>query len=243
MSIDEHHRRPLAKLLANEIADDFQLFIATHDDLWHRHLRSSGVINSRQAVQFSGWSIEDGPQMVDRPEMEWETISELLSEGNTSMAAHQTRRIAEWYLREACDRLDGKVPFKPNSKWNLGDFKNGVVSRYKELVKQAKAAEDSWGRNTDHLSAIEEELKDISQRVDQDGRVLNPNVHYNEGESPFADCTAAELEPAVEAYRDLYELLWCGTCDSCISVAKEGIKATNVSCNCSETNMNLKKKT
>lgn len=242
MSIDEHHRRPLANLLATEIAEDFQVFITTHDDLWHRHLRSSGVINSSQAVQFSGWNIEDGPQTLDRPEMEWETIAELLEEGNTSMAAHQTRRMAEWYLREACDRLDGKVPFKANSKWNLGDFKNGVVSRYKDLVKQAIAAEDSWGRDIDHLQAIEDELKDIGQRIDEDGRALNPNVHYNEDESAFANCTAAELEPAVKAYRDLYELLWCDSCNSCISVAKEGLNEVNVSCNCSETNMNLEKK-
>ncbi len=118
-----------------------------------------------------------------------------------------------------------------------------VVYRYKDLLNQAKAVENSWGRDTDHLEAIEEELKDISQRVDRDGRILNPNVHYNEGENAFTDCTAAELEPAVEAYRDLYELLWCDTYDSCISVAKEGFKTTNVRCNCSETNINLKKNT
>lgn len=242
MSIDEHHRRPLANLLASEIADDFQLFITTHDDLWHRHLRSSGVVSSSQAIQFSGWSINDGPQMLDRPEMEWETISELLDEGNTSMAAHQTRRMAEWYLREACDRLDGKVPFKANSKWTLGDFKNGVVSRYKRLVRKAKVAEESWGREIDHLEALEDEITDLGERIDHDGRALNPNVHYNEDQSAFANCTAEELKPAVEAYRDLYDLLWCGTCHSCISVAKEGLKDVNVSCNCSDTNMNLKKK-
>lgn len=243
MSIDENHRRPLANLLATEIADDFQVFITTHDDLWHRHLRSSGVVSASQAVQFSGWSIGEGPKTLDRPEMEWETISDLLDEGNTSMAAHQTRRMAEWYLREACDRIDGKVPFKANSEWNLGDFKTGVISRYKELIGKAKAAENSWGRDTDHLSEIEEELKDIGRRIDEDGAALNPNVHYNEDESAFAHCTPAELEPAIEAYRDLYDLLWCDNCGSCITVSKEELEATSVSCNCSEISMNLQKKT
>lgn len=242
MSIDENHRRPLANLLATEIAQEFQVFITTHDDLWHRHLRSSGVVNSSQAIQFSGWSIEDGPQTLDRPEMEWETIAELLDEGNTSMAAHQTRRMAEWYLREACDRLDGKVPFKANSKWNLGDFKNGVLSRYKDLVRKAKAAEESWGRDIGHLEELEVELRDVGERIDHDGQALNPNVHYNESESEFAHCTPEELKPAIEAYRDLYRLLWCETCDSCISVVKEGFEDTNLRCNCSETNINLKKK-
>lgn len=242
MSIDAEHRRPLANLMATDIADEYQMFITTHDDLWHRHLRSAGVVNSSNAVQFSGWNIESGPQTLDRPEMEWETISELLDEGNTSMAAHQTRRMAEWFLREACHRLDGKVPFKANSEWNLGDFKDGVLSRYKDLIGKAKAAEDSWNRGIDHLEELENRTKDIARRVDEDGAALNPNVHWNEAESAFANCTASELEPAVAAYRDLYQLLWCDTCDSCVRVVTEGSSDVNVRCSCNKTNINLRGK-
>ncbi len=242
MSIDADHRRSLANLMADEISDDYQLFITTHDDLWHRHLRSAGVIRSSDAVQFSGWDIESGPHTVHRPEMEWETIDELLNEGNTSMAAHQTRRMAEWFLREACDRLDGKVTFKANSEWNLGDFKNGTVARYKDLISKSKAAGNSWNRDIDHLKELEENVKDITRRIDEDGAALNPNVHWNETESAFANCTAEELKPAVTAYHDLYQSLWCDTCNSCVRVVKEGIRDVSVRCNCSETNMNLKKK-
>lgn len=241
MSIDAAHRRPLAKLLGSEISDEYQLIIATHDDLWHRHLRSSGVVSSSNAVQFSGWSIDSGPKTLDRPEMEWESIEAELESGNTSIAAHQTRRMAEWYLREACDRLDGKVPFKSDSRWTLGDFKNGTVSRYTTLLKKSKAAENSWGRTTNHIASIEEEAKDIISRMDEFGTALNPNVHWNETESEFAHCTPEELRPAVEAYREFYDLLWCEDCESCLRTVKEGHRPVSLRCNCSKTDLNLKK--
>lgn len=243
MSIDADHRRPLAKLLASDLADDYQLFVTTHDDLWHRHLRSSGVVTSSNAVQLSGWNIEDGPMTHARPEMEWETVEAELDNGNISIAAHQTRRMAEWFLREACDGLDGKVPFQSDSKWTLGDFKKGVTSRYKELLRKSKAAEDSWDRDVSHIEELDDEATDIIERIDEYGPALNPNVHWNETESAFAHCSAEELRPAVEAYRDLYELLWCDDCGSCIYVATECNSAVSLRCNCSNIDVNLRKST
>lgn len=245
MSIDADHRRPLARLMASELAEDNQLFITTHDDLWHRHLRASGVVTSNNAIQFSGWDIEEGPKVLDRPEMEWQTIEAELEAGNISIAAHQTRRMAEWFLREACDRLDGKVPFKANSRWTLGDFQGGVISRYKSLARDAKNAADSWGQKerVEYFEEVDDRMTDIADRVSMDGAALNPNVHWNEAESEFAHCTPAELEPAVEAYRDLYEALWCDDCESCISVAQEGHTDVNVRCNCASISWNLRRDT
>lgn len=241
MSIDADHRRPLANLMGSELTQDYQLIIATHDDLWHRHLRSSGVVSSDNAVQLSGWDLESGPQTLGRPEMEWSTIEEELADGNTSIAAHQTRRMAEWFLREACDRLNAKVPFKSNSRWTLGDFQNGAISRYKDLIRTSKAAEQSWGRDISHISELEDEVTDAVERIHEYGSAINPNVHYNEEESAFANCTAEELEPAIEAYRDLYELLWCDQCGSCVYLSKEGHQEDSVRCNCGNTNLNLRK--
>jgi DNA repair exonuclease SbcCD ATPase subunit len=242
MSIDAEHRRPLARLLASEIAsEDCQMFITTHDDLWHRHLRSSGVVNSKNAVQLSGWDIAEGPQTLGRPEMEWETIEAELADGNVSITAHQTRRMAEWFLREACDRLDAKVPFKANSRWTLGDFQQGVISRYKSLVKEAKAAEQSWGRDIDQFEDLDDEMTDIADRIGTYGAALNPNIHWNESDRDFANCTPAELEPAVKVYQDLFDALWCEDCNSCMSVVQEGNSDVSVRCNCAAINWNLKK--
>lgn len=241
MSIDAEHRRPLANLMASELAEDYQLFITTHDDLWHRHLRSSGVVNSDGAVQFSGWDIEEGPDVLARPEMEWVTIEEELEAGNVSIAAHQTRRMAEWFLREACDRLNGKVQFKANSEWNLGDFEQGVVSRYKSLISKAKSSADSWNKEdqVEEFEELDDNMTDIKERISQDGAALNPNVHWNEVDSEYAHCTPEELKPAVEAYRDLYEALWCDECSSCIRVVQDGLTDDTVRCNCTSISWNL----
>jgi DNA repair exonuclease SbcCD ATPase subunit len=241
MSVDAEHRRPLADLLSSELAQDYQMFITTHDDLWHRHLRSSGVVNAANSIQFSGWDIDDGPRTLDRPEMEWETIEAELDAGNISIAAHQTRRMAEWFLREACDRIDGKVPFKADSKWTLGDFQDGVISRYGELLGMAKDAANSWGREEqiEKFNELDEQRGVIATRIQEDGAALNPNVHWNEEESEFAHCTPAELELAVEAYKDFYELLWCSECGSCIKVVQDGNSDIGVQCACNAISWNL----
>ncbi|GAB6860210.1 AAA family ATPase [Haloplanus litoreus] len=241
MSIDAEHRRPLADLMGSELTEDYQLIVATHDDLWHRHLRSSGVVSSSNAIQLSGWDIEEGPQTHGRPEMEWDTIESELENGNTSIAAHQTRRMAEWYLREACDRLNAKVPFKSNSRWTLGDFQSGAISRYKELLRASKAAEQSWGGDTSHISELEDEATEVVDRIYEYGGAINPNVHYNEDESTFASCTPKELQPAVDAYRDFYELLWCDECGACVYISMDGQQEDSLRCNCGQLDLNLRK--
>jgi hypothetical protein len=241
MSIDAEHRRPLADLMGSELTDDYQLLVATHDDLWHRHLRSSGVVNSSNAIQLSGWDIEEGPQTYGRPEMEWGTIESELENRNTSIAAHQTRRMAEWFLREACDRLNAKVPFKSNSRWTLGDFQSGAISRYKELLRASKDAEQSWGRDASHISELEDEVTGVVERIHEFGSAINPNVHYNEDESTFASCTSEELRPAVDAYRDLYELLWCDECGACVYITMDGNQKDSLRCNCGHFDLNLRK--
>ncbi|WP_137285470.1 hypothetical protein [Halorussus salinisoli] len=175
--------------------------------------------------------------------MEWETIQEELDAGNVSIAAHQTRRMAEWFLREASDCLNAKVPFKANSRWILGDFYQGVVSRYKSLVKDAKDAANSWGIEDkfEHFVELDGRMTDINDRVSKDGAALNPNVHWNETESEFAHCTPAELKPAVKAYKDLYNALWCDECGSCLNIVQEGQTDVSMRCNCSTINWNLRK--
>lgn len=241
MSIDAEHRRPLANLMGSELTEDYQLIVATHDDLWHRHLRSSGVVSSSNAIQFSGWDIEEGPQTLGRPEMEWDTIEDELADGNTSIAAHQTRRMAEWFLREACDRLNAKVPFKSNSRWTLGDFQSGAISRYKALLRASKDAEQSWGRDTSHISELEDRATETVERIHEFGPAINPNVHYNEEESIFANCTPKELESAVNAYRDFYELLWCDQCGACVYISVDGHQEDSLRCTCGNMDLNLRK--
>lgn len=241
MSIDNGHRRPLANLLASTLSDEYQLFITTHDDSWHRHLRSEGVVSASNTVQFSGWDLANGPHTHDNPEMEWETIYEYLDADQVSQAAHQTRLMAEWYLKEICDKLDAKVPFKANGKWTMGDFKSAAISRYKELLKRSKSAENSWNRDTTELADLEEHAKDVFERCDRDGSALNPNIHWNDTDTAFADFSGSELRPAVEAYHDLFKLFWCEDCNSSIRLTRKGQNLDSLSCRCKRMDYNLTK--
>lgn len=242
MSIDNGHRRPLAELLASTLNEKYQLFITTHDDSWHRHLRSEGVVSASNTVQLSGWDLANGPHTHENPEMEWGTVYNYLENEQVSQAAHQTRLIAEWYLKEACDNLDAKVPFKSNGKWTMGDFKSAAISRYKELLKRSKAAENSWNRDTSELAALEKHAKDIFERCNQDGSALNPNIHWNEADTPYADYSGDELRPAVEAYHDLFNLFWCENCNSSLRLIRQGEKFDSMSCRCKKMKYNLVKK-
>ena len=242
MSIDNGHRRPLAKLLASELSEEYQLFITTHDDSWHRHLRSEGVVNAKNAIQFSDWDIENGPQTYDRPEMEWQSIEEHLQDDHVSIAAHQTRLMAEWFLKEICDNLAAKVTFKSSGKWTMGDFKMGAVSRYKDLLDQAKKAERSWDRNLTEIDDAIEHAKDVFERIDVDGAALNPNIHWNETDMQFGDYSGDELRSAVEAYRDLFDIFWCKRCGSSLRLLTQGNREESMSCRCKDTSFNLVKK-
>lgn len=239
MSIDSEHRKPLANLLGSEISEEYQLLITTHDDLWHRHLRSAGVVRSSNVIRFVDWNIENGPRTMEQPEMEWETIHELLAEGKVPSAAFQTRRLSEWFLREACDQLDAKVRFDSDSNWTLGDFKAGATSRLSTLLGKAKQAEQSWGNDISHLNDLDDTLSELYPRIDQDGKALNPNIHWNEAESEFAHCSPSELRPAVDAYQELYQVFWCEDCQSVLSLSKEGNTPTAVRCRCQDINWNL----
>lgn len=239
MSIDSEHRKPLANLLGSEISDKYQLIVTTHDDLWHRHLRSAGVVRSGNVTRFVDWDIENGPRTMEQPEMEWETIHDLLDDGKVPSAAFQTRRLSEWFLREACDQLDAKVRFDSDSNWTLGDFKAGATSRLSTLIGKAKQAEQSWGNDITELNKLDESLSELYERLDQDGKALNPNIHWNETESAFSHCSPAELRPAVKAYQELYQVFWCGNCESVLSLSKEGNTPTAIRCRCQDINWNL----
>lgn len=234
MSIDKEHRQDFAELLATEISDNYQLIITTHDELWHRHLRAEGVVTAQNSIQFSDWSLHEGPIIPSHSGPEWDDIDRLLEEGNISGAAHRLHRFAEWFLRESADRLNGRVEFKANSRWTLRDFQSATQSKYKELLKKAKQAEESWGHDISDLSDLDDRRGDIYQRIQATQPAINPNVHYSGDKSMWAGCTRTELEDAISAFRDLYELLWCDNCGACLSVVTEDHEEVRVQCRCGE---------
>ncbi|MFC6764128.1 AAA family ATPase [Natrinema soli] len=230
MSVDAEHRRPLANLLEKEISSDFQILMTTHDELWYRHLKTVGVLSRSSTIKFSSWSLDDGPQIIGRSGDEWDRIEELMDEGDVQAAASRLRHTAEWFLRETCHQLGARVRFKSDSRWTLGDFSDPAMSRFKELLKQSKRAGNSWGNDISDINGLDDKRSDVYTGFHDEMGAVNPNVHFNADE--WATFTIAELQPAVDAFKELYDLFWCSNCNSCLSVVEEGHKEVALKCSC-----------
>ncbi|WGI17888.1 AAA family ATPase [Methanonatronarchaeum sp. AMET-Sl] len=230
MSIDSQHRRDLADLLKEDISENFQLLITTHDKLWYRHLKTKGVVSSKNTVTFSSWSLEEGPIRVDQLSDGWNRIEDLLEDGDVNGAAHRLRYTAEWFLREACDHFNAEVEFKANGRWTLGDFMDPATHKFKDLLKRAKEAEKSWGKDIDDINELDNKRKEIYKSLNIEKGAVNPNVHYNPNE--WANFTVTELKKVVKAFNDLYNLFWCENCGSCLKVSKENYHEEGFSCKC-----------
>lgn len=233
MSVDAEHRRPLAKLLKEEISSDFQIIMTTHDELWYRHLKTVGVLSRNSTIKFSSWSIEDGPQILGRSGDEWDRIDELMDEGDVQAAASRLRHTAEWFLRDVSHQLGARVKFKSDSRWTLGDFTDPGMSRFKELLKQAKRAGSSWDHDISEINELDDRRSEVYTQFQGELGAVNPNVHFNENE--WASFTVAELRPVVGAFRDLYDLFWCSNCNSCVTVIEDGFEESQLKCICGET--------
>jgi hypothetical protein len=227
MSIDSQHRRNIARLLKEKISDRYQIILTTHDRIWDRHLRSEGVISSNNSIEFSTWTIDEGPFILSE-KGDWGRIESLLEDGDVKGAAHRLRHTAEWFLREACYQMEAETIFK--DRWSFGDFINSAMNRYKNLLKKAKNACNSWGESTKKLDKVDETRKKVFEEINNKVGEINPNVHYNADE--WLSYTPEELKAVYIAFKNLYGLFWCDNCSSWIRVFKDGSKEVSVKCRC-----------
>ncbi|HWC14123.1 MAG TPA: AAA family ATPase [Actinomycetota bacterium] len=238
MSVDADHRRALAKLLKSSFPDT-QFIITTHDRTWSNQLRTEGVVTSANTVQFYGWNLETGPRVLYEGDL-WNRIAESLEKEDVPGAAHRLRRGSEEYFQSVCDAIRAPVRFSLAGRHELGDFVPAAMSRYKELIKRGKKAANSWG-STDALTTLEElesTAKQVFARTNAEQWAINDNVHYNS----WMNLEAAEFEPIVEAFQDLYAIFRCTSCGTWIRVATTAGTDTSVKCDCGGVAWNLVEK-
>lgn len=235
MSVDAEHRRRLCAVLATELKDK-QLLITTHDRTWAGQLRTEGVVKHANSVEFYGWSVETGPR-VNREIDLWEQIEKDLDEGNVPGAAAALRRGFEEYLSGVCDALKGRVVFRLDQRYELGDLMHGAMHRYKDLLKKAKKAAESWGNTeqAERLAEIESVANEVFKRINAEQWAVNPNVHYNE----WCNFTKPDFIPVRDAFRDLYDLFRCVKCGSLLRVLSSGVDERTVACYCGAVSWNL----
>jgi hypothetical protein len=160
-------------------------------------------------------------------------IEEDLSKNDVPSAAAKLRRGSEEFFSAVCDSLGGKVQFKLNHRWELGDFLPGAVKQYKELLKQGKQAANSWGNKleVERLQELESTAYQIFARIDSEKWAVNENVHYNN----WTNFTIGDFRPVVEAFSDLFNLFQCPRCCSILHLSTTGTKQpAGVRCKCRE---------
>jgi hypothetical protein len=240
MSVDAGHRREVCKLLKERFPHT-QFILTTHDEVWLRYMKSAGLIGPKAFIQFRTWDVEHGPTEWEDRDI-WEEVKAEISGGDVRAAASLLRHYLEFSGREICHHLRAPVELRGDAQYELGDLLPAAIGRFASLLREGKAAAQSWGK-AEEMKAIEAREAEFRKRVaatEIEKWQVNPAVHYNE----WANFTSEEFTPVVQAYRDLLQSFSCNNahCPGLLYVQPERGTREEVRCACGGTNINLRKK-
>lgn len=235
MSVDADHRRGVCNILASSFPGR-QFLITTHDKTWATQLRSEGVVDSKRTMHFFNWHVATGPVVDNEVDM-WQRIEEDLEHSNIEGAAHRLRRGSEQFFATVCDMLQAPVKYRLDGRWELGDYLPAAIGRYRDLLKQAKKAAQSWGdkERFDKLQEYESVAATVFSRSQVEQWAINANVHYNS----WASFSEKDFRPVVEAFQNLHQLFVCTTCHGHLRLVTAGIAPSAVRCTCGGVDWNL----
>lgn len=239
MSVDQDHRLEIARMLADQFSEEYQIIITTHDELWAEQLKSQGALRGGEQVWLREWSLDDGltesRRGIDVTE-QWETVQEAMDDDEMQRAAHELRYATERMLQQACMSLEAKVEYDPRQRYTLGDFKDAVCRQLDSLTSEAKknlSQHDEpeatvWARANELDDTYGEILDDVGQRLQK----VNRRVHWTPGK--WLTLSPEEFEEVFEAHREAYELLYCEECGSSLRYETFDDDYHELRCNCRE---------
>jgi hypothetical protein len=167
----------------------------------------------------------------------WDKIEQELALNAIPGAAGLLRRGAEEYFALVCDALQASVPYKLSGRWELGDFLPAAKGQYMGLLKKGRKAANSWNdrETVETLSEIGSVAGEVFGRTQMEQWAVNASVHYNN----WANLSAADFRPVVEAFQDLFALFLCTDCRSMLRIATTGNIPAAVGCNCGTVRWSL----
>jgi hypothetical protein len=240
MSVDSGHRREVCNLLKAKFPNT-QFILTTHDEIWLRHMKSAGLIGPKAFIQFRTWDVEHGPTEWEDRDI-WKEILDEVKRGDVRSAAALLRHYLEYASAEICHRLRAPVEFRGDAQFQLGDLLPAAIGKLGALLREGKAAAQSWARQgeADAIAAREAEFKKRVATTKVEGWQTNAAVHYNS----WGNFAAEDFGPVVAAYRDLMQSFACTkpSCSSLLYVQPERGAREQVRCACNDTNINLRKK-
>ena len=237
MSVDADHRRDICRLLTDPFPDK-QFILTTHDRTWAMQLRSAAFVEGRNLIEFVRWSVDTGP-LVGQLDGIWERIEEALERGDVHDAAGRLRRGSEQYFEAVCDALRAPVPYRSDGRWDLGTWLPAAMSKYGRLLREARNTAQAWS-NVEGLARFEE-LDSVKSQVFRRSQVeqwsLNPHIHY----TSWANLSAGEFRPLIEAYQDLFAVFTCSSCQQLLQLVEPAGQEVSVKCRCGGVNWNLER--
>jgi len=239
MSVDSNHRRRFAELLKTEFAG-VQFIITTHDEVWARQMRASGLVKSASMARFYGWTVDAGPAYG--ADDIWAAIEADLEEEDVAGAAHKLRRALEASTSDVAESIGGPVTYRSDGSYDLSVFLDSIKGRHGKLLSMAASSAQSWG-NQPQVQLVEQ-LKQRRSAVipeqDAESWLLNKLVHNND----WANGTAADFRPVLTAAQDFLSLFRCDNadCESWIAVSGRPGAEESLRCACQTYNLNLTKK-
>jgi len=235
MSVDAGHRNRLCAMLKQQFPNR-QFLITTHDKTWASQLRAEGVINRAGYIEFTRWSLEDGPCIELEGEL-WSVIGKHLDSDDVPGAAFRLRNGAERHFEAACDDLGAHIRYHADGRWVLGEFMNSAVGRLRDWLKLAKKAANSWGQSelVETLGEYETVLRQVVERTYCEQWAVNAAVHYN----TWHDLSKEDFLPVAEAFQDCFALFSCQSCKGPLRLVESGLTPEAVKCSCGDVHWNL----
>ncbi len=217
-SIDAAHRSAIANLLGNEIGEDFQLIMTTHDKVWARRLRTAKYIQN--TVHFADCTFNAGVHHSEDIADPWGMIDHYLESNDITAAAAWGRKTAEWFCSKGCERFDAELPYSDRESLGLQDYFDGIVDELEELLDRGSVDSETKFGESD-LQNKKEIVSDLRRLKDEHIWGLNENIHYNEEFD--ASYSPDDLQDDIEVFKKLYRLLHCPDCNTWRKDGREGV--------------------
>ena len=222
-------------MISNEFAEDYQVIITTHDELWAEQLSSQGALQGGQQIRLREWSFDGGVKesrgYIDVYE-QWETVEDAMEDDEMERAAHELRYATERMLQQCVVSLGGKVDYDPRLRHTLSDFKDSVCRRLDTLTGRAKDNLDPSEEMFDEADELDDAYGSILNDVGQQLNKVNRRVHWTPGK--WLTLSPGEFEEVFEAHKAAYELLYCSECGSSIRYEEFDGDYHELRCNCRE---------
>ena len=235
VSVDAGHRKQFCGLLKTEFPN-VQFIITTHDEVWARHMESEGLITRKQRARFYGWTVDGGP-LFEQGDFR-DRIEEDLGRSDVNGAAHKLRRSLEAAMRDIAEAIGGKVAYRGDARYELGELIDAVNATHGELLRKAGAAANSWNNDLAKGAVREKQQarSDALQEAQSELWVVNTLVHNND----WAQMVEADFRPVLEAVEKYLCIFTCDNpaCTGWIHV--DGRPPETLRCDCGNYLLSLK---